>query len=115
MKIIYYERERESFITPTFSFDEHCFYLPEKNVLLYRHNRSALDPLSYASTTDVKRLDEAKQVVENKLRRKGEMKFSGIKRFNYDSPGLQVILQGASDEPELRKGIEELIKKAGKE
>jgi hypothetical protein len=109
MKIIYYKKERDDLITPTFGYTDHCFYVPEKDIILYKRNQIMGGKPEYKSTNKPELLAEAKQIEQMGMPRKLFTRFSRQKRFEYDDSKLDDIIKGSEDA--LKKGIEDLIRR----
>lgn len=112
MKVIYYKKERDDLITPTFGYTDYCFYVPDKSIVLLKHTPIMWDKPHYKADKDPKLLEEANHVVQREVQRKLFMSFSPPKIFDYDDSRLNAILEGPEDV--LGKGIEELLKKVFK-
>jgi len=108
MKVVHYTKEKDNLITPSFSYTDECFYVPEQQIVLFKHSAVIWYPPEYNVSNSPELLEEAKQVTKGKPQKKIYLKFSGINEFDYDDSKLKSIIEGKEDE--RKKGIEELIK-----
>jgi len=112
MKVIYYKKERDDLITPTFGYTDYCFYIPDKSIVLLKHTPIMWYQPDYKADKDSKLLEEARQVAHRIVPNKLFTRFSHLKIFDYDDSRLNAILEGSEDV--LGKGIEELLRQVFK-
>lgn len=117
MEVISYRKEKENFITPTFGYNDECFYIVDKGMILYKHSpvMAWSQKPEYVASKSLELLEEARQILGNNLSKKYGLNFSQIKAFYYNDSELQAMLEKKeSGEKILRRGIEALIKHAEK-
>jgi hypothetical protein len=112
MKVIYYKKERDDLITPTFGYTDYCFYIPDKSIVLLKHTPIMWYQPDYKADNNPKLLEEANHVAQRDVQRKLFTSFSPPKIFDYDDSRLNTILKGPEDV--LSKGIEELLRQINK-
>jgi hypothetical protein len=116
MQVIYFEKEHFSHIYYFQRYSEHCFYIPDKQLILYKKKPMLWDKPTYALTQSVDLLEEARKASQGRPPRIRGVVFSRAKKFDYDAPKLQAIIENAKSNEAISNetissGIEALLKK----
>lgn len=118
MKVLYFHRFAQSgFHIHSFSSAE-GFYLPEKNLVLFKEGHGTFGGSTCSLTQKPEFLEELQGVLEGKSPEDSAIKYSKIKEFDYDDAKLLSLVEStqAKDalEEKVESGIGELDKFAGK-